>query len=403
MNKDLFISVERAIQELQQGKMIILVDDEDRENEGDLVLAAEKVTPEAINFMSQFARGLICLSMAAEDFDRLNIPLMPRCNSVSNTAAFGISFEAAAGVTTGISAQDRARTIQVACDPNSGPQDIAMPGHMFPLRAESHGVLQRKGHTEASIDLMRIAKLKPAAVICEIMKADGSMARRDDLLKFAQENQMFLLSIEDLIQYRLKHEKLMMKVAEAQLPIDGLGLFQITSFQNLVDGSTTIALTSPVTNQQPPLVRIHSECLTGDIFKSSRCDCGTQLQISLARIAQEGGVLLYLKQEGRGIGLSNKIKAYALQDNGLDTVEANHHLGYPEEMRDYGIAAQILKELGYARIRLMTNNPHKIKNLSQYNVEVVERVAIETLPTPENIHYLRTKQEKLGHLFSKII
>jgi len=388
-----------ALQALQQGKMIIVVDDEQRENEGDLVMAAEFVTAEAINFMSQQGRGLICMPMTADHFTRLQIPMMAQTNKSHQQTPFGVSFGAAAGISTGISARDRARTIQVAADPASEAADIVMPGHVFPLRASPHGVLSRDGHTEATVDLMRLAGLQPAGVICEIMNADGSMARLPQLVEFAQQHDLIIISIVDLIAYRMQFEMLVNELSTARLPVREFGLFTIKTFVSVVDGVEHVALIRPCVNSSnPPLVRLHSECLTGDVFGSLRCDCGEQLQRSLALIAEQGGIVLYLRQEGRGIGLANKIKAYALQDEGLDTVEANHRLGFAADARDYGYAAQILKLLGVSACRLITNNPAKMLGLHRYGLQVLERVALQSTPHAENRDYLTTKREKLGHL-----
>ncbi len=397
-----FAAIETAIDALKAGKMLVLVDDEHRENEGDLIIAAEFANANSINFMAQYGRGLICLAMAPELVDKLNLPMMASNNQSKQQTAFTLSIGARHGISTGISAEDRATTIQTAIADDASPASIVTPGHIFPLRAHSLGVLKRAGHTEGSVDLMKLAGLKPAAVICEIMNEDGSMARREDLVRFAEKHNLLRISIADLIHYRLKHEVLVNEAAQAKLPLSGMGEFTIHVFHHSIDGSEHIALTKfPLKNaNEPALVRMHSECLTGDVFGSLRCDCGWQLQKALEKISQEGGVLLYLRQEGRGIGLTNKIKAYALQEQGLDTVEANVHLGFKADQRDYAVAAQMLKALNTHEIRLMTNNPQKIEALESYGIKVVERIPHETLPTPANEAYLRTKREKLGHLLA---
>ncbi|SDN93199.1 3,4-dihydroxy 2-butanone 4-phosphate synthase / GTP cyclohydrolase II [Desulfonauticus submarinus] len=396
-------SVEEAIEDLKQGKMIILVDDEDRENEGDLTIAAEKVTPEAINFMAKYGRGLICLAMAPELIDKLELPMQPQRGGSRFGTAFTVSIEARDGVTTGISAHDRATTILTAIKDDVSPQDIVTPGHIFPLKARKGGVLQRAGQTEGSVDLARLAGLKPAAVICEIMKDDGTMARMPDLEEFAKEHDLKICTIEDLIRYRMRFDSLVKKVAEAHLP-SAYGNFKIIAFESETDKETHIALVKGTWDKdEPVLVRVHSECLTGDVFASLRCDCGSQLKSAMQMVEKEGkGVILYMRQEGRGIGLANKIKAYALQEQGKDTVEANLALGFPPDLRDYGIGAQILVSLGISKMRLMTNNPKKIVGLEGYGLEVVERVPIEIKPCEENFCYLRTKRDKLGHLLNNI-
>ncbi len=393
--------MEEAIQDLKDGKMIILVDDEDRENEGDLVVAAEKITPEHINFMAKHGRGLICLAMTDEQLNRLNIPMMVKENHSPYGTAFTVSIEAATGVTTGISATDRARTIQVASDPKSTPKDVVMPGHIFPLRAKEGGVLVRAGQTEGSVDLARLAGLQPAGVICEIMNDDGSMSRLKDLVPYAKEHGLKIVSVADLIKYRMRRECLVREVASSKLPVAPHGDFTMKVFESVLDGAQHVALVrGDISHLKPTLVRAHSECLTGDAFGSMRCDCGSQLQASLAMIAKEGGVLLYMRQEGRGIGLANKIRAYELQDQGLDTVEANHKLGFKEDQRDYGIGSQILKYLGVSEMRLLTNNPRKIYGLDGFGLKIVARVPIEMAPNQQNLNYLTTKRDKLGHLLN---
>lgn len=395
-------TIEHAIETLKSGQMIILIDDEHRENEGDLVMAAEFATPESINFMSRFACGLICLPMANELIDKLNLPMMATQNRSPYGTAFTVSIEAAQGVSTGISAHDRAHTIKVAIDPASGPHDIISPGHLFPLRAREKGVLERAGQTEGSVDLMRLAGLTPAAVICEIINEDGTMSRRDELITFSQKHQIPIVTIHDLIEYRVKHESLVRELASSAIPLQDNGVFQMTLFENDLDSSEHFVLIKePVHANRVPLVRIHSECVTGDVFKSCKCDCGQQLEHSLSLIAAEGGVLVYLRQEGRGIGLANKLKAYSLQEQlGLDTVDANLHLGLPADDRDYSIAYQLLKHLGIESVRLLTNNPLKIKAIERLGIVVQERVPLEVMSTKENQGYLRTKKERLGHLLT---
>lgn len=393
-----FNTIEAAIHALQKGQMIILVDDEHRENEGDLVLAAQFTTADSINFMATYGRGLICLPMEAKMIDRLGLPMMTSANRSPYGTAFTVSIEAAKGVTTGISAKDRALTIQVAIQPDTGPLDIISPGHVFPLRAHPKGVLARTGQTEGSVDLMRLAGLTPAAVICEVINEDGTMSRRHDLVAFAKKHDLVMVSIHDLIEYRILHEQLMSVVATSRLPIEHHGDFTLMLFENELDDFEHFALLKPPKNDaQPPLVRIHSECITGDVFGSCKCDCGKQLEQSLALLAEQGGVLIYMRQEGRGVGLTNKIKAYSLQDEGYDTVEANEHLGLPVDNRNYAMAFQILKHLGLKQIRLLTNNPFKIAAMEHYGITVCERIPILVTPTAENQAYLKTKQIKLGH------
>ncbi len=394
-------SIEEAIQDLKDGKMIILVDDEDRENEGDLVIAAEKVTAAHVNFMAKSGRGLICLAMNDEQLNRLQIPMMVKENQSPFGTAFTVSIEAASGVTTGISAADRARTIQVATNPKSGPRDLVMPGHIFPLRAKEGGVLVRAGQTEGSVDLARLAGLQPAGVICEIMNDDGSMSRLKELIPFAEEHRLKIVSVAELIKYRMKTECLVKEIASSKLPIAPHGDFTMKVFESVLDKAQHVALIcGEVNSEKPTLVRAHSECLTGDAFGSMRCDCGAQLQASLAQIGKEGGILLYMRQEGRGIGLGNKIRAYELQDQGFDTVEANKKLGFKEDHRDYGIGSQILRYLGVTEMKLLTNNPRKIYGLDGFGLKIVERVSIEMVPNENNVGYLTTKRDKLGHLLT---
>lgn len=392
-------TIEEALDTIKSGKMIILIDDEDRENEGDLVIAAEFATAESINFMSRFGCGLICLPMSEELIDKLQLPMMVQNNRSPYGTAFTISIEAAAGVATGISAKDRAHTIKVAIDSKSGPLDIISPGHIFPLRAKKKGVLERAGQTEGSVDLARLAGLIPAAVICEIINEDGTMSRREELAQFSKRHNIPMVTIKDLLEYRIRHETLIRPAASTRIPVKNHGDFTMTVFNDDLDAGEHFALVKQATfANQVPLVRIHSECITGDVFKSCRCDCGEQLELSLSKIAEEGGVLIYLRQEGRGIGLANKLKAYMLQEQGLDTVEANLELGLPADDRNYAIAYQILKYFGMDTVRLLTNNPLKVEALQRYGIEVCERIPLEILPTDENRQYLKTKKEKLGHL-----
>lgn len=394
-----FSSMQHALAELRAGRMVILVDDEQRENEGDLVFAAEHVTPESINFMSRFGRGLICLPMAGALIDKLGLPMMASRNRSPYGTGFTVSIEAFEGVSTGISAKDRAHTIQVAINPDATPKDIISPGHVFPLRARDGGVFKRQGQTEGSVDLMRLAGLTPAAVICEIINEDGTMSRQDDLAVFSKEHNIPIISVRDVMDYRIRHEVLVEQVATSRIPLREHGDFAMTLFHNQLDTSEHFTLVKKSTSSdKAPLVRIHSECITGDLFGSTKCDCGEQLEQSLAKIAAEGGVLVYLRQEGRGIGLSNKLKAYALQETGMDTVEANEHLGLPVDNRDYAVAFQMLQALGLDSVRLLTNNPRKIEALAMYGMKVVERIPLHIAASCESRTYLKTKREKLGHL-----
>ena len=398
-----FGTIEQAVDDLKNGKLIIVADDEDRENEGDLVCAAELVTPETINFMTLHGRGLICLALTGERCDQLGLPQMAHRNTEEQSTAFTVSIDAERrfGVTTGISASDRATTIHVAINPATVPTDLRRPGHIFPLRARPGGVLQRVGQTEASVDLARLAGLLPAGVICEILNPDGSMARRPQLEVIAQQHGLTFITVAQLVAHRLKHERLVHRVAEARLPTE-LGEFTIIGYRNDVDSAEHVALVKGEVAGQPNiLVRMHSKCLTGDVFGSQRCDCGVQLSRAMELIAAEGrGVIVYLDQEGRGIGLLNKVRAYALQDSGADTVQANQHLGFAPDLRNYGIGAQILRDLGLSSIRVMTNNPRKLVGLEGYGLEIAARVPLVADPTQENAGYLAAKKDKLGHLLT---
>jgi len=401
--KSPFARIEDAIDAIRDGKMIIVVDDADRENEGDLTIAADKITPEAINFMAAHGRGLICLAMTGERLDQLDIPLMVTQNTARFDTAFCVSIEAKRGTSTGISAGDRAATVLAAIDPETRPSDLARPGHMFPLRARDGGVLVRAGQTEATIDLTRAAGVYPAGVICEIMNADGTMARVPQLAKFAQRHRLLMVTIADLIKYRMRNERLVRRVASAQLPTD-FGEFRVYAYESLIDRETHVALVrGEIGDGENVLVRVHSRCLTGDVFHSARCDCGLQLATAMQRIADENrGVLMYLNQEGRGIGLSNKIRAYALQDEGYDTVEANERLGFKPDQRDYGIGAQILGDLGVKSMRLLTNNPRKFVGLKGYGLSVAESIPLEIPASEFTRRYLKTKKDKLGHILESV-
>ena len=401
-----FITVPKAIEEIRAGRVVVVVDDEDRENEGDLTIAAEKVTPEVINFMTKFGRGLVCLAMTGERLDELQIPLQVTENTAKYGTAFCVSIEAKKNVTTGISVHDRAITVLTAIHPDTKPYDLARPGHIFPLRACKGGVLERAGQTEAAVDLAKLAGLYPAGVICEVMNDDGTMARVPQLIQFCKRKRLKMISIAEIIRYRMQNERLVRKVADTNLPTR-FGKFRLKAFESVIDKSIHLAMVcGDLSPEEPVLVRVHSQCLTGDIFHSWRCDCGQQLERALEMIAAEGkGVLLYLngdRFEGRGIGLLNKLRAYELQDKGEDTVEANEKLGFKADQRDYGIGAQIMIEIGVKKMRLMTNNPSKYIALNGYGLELVERVPLEMTPHGSNIKYLRTKKEKLGHLLSGV-
>jgi 3,4-dihydroxy 2-butanone 4-phosphate synthase/GTP cyclohydrolase II len=392
-------TIPEAIEDIKAGRFVIVVDDEDRENEGDFIMAAEKVTPEAINFMAVHGRGLICMPMTGERLEALRIPMMASNNTSRFGTAFTVSVEAKFGTSTGISAADRATTVKALIDPKTRPEDLVMPGHMFPLRARDGGVLVRAGQTEATVDLARLAGLFPAGVCCEIMNEDGTMARLPQLEVIAKKLDVKIVSVADLIAYRYRHERLVQRVAEAKLPTP-FGDFKVIAYKSSTDPDEHLAMVmGDVATDDPVLVRVHSQCLTGDVFHSLRCDCGEQIEIAMKRIAAEGrGVVLYMRQEGRGIGIHNKIKAYALQDEGLDTVEANISLGFKPDQRDYGVGAQILADLGVRNMRLMTNNPKKMSGLESFGLKITEQLPITTQPNPHNRRYLQTKQKKMGHL-----
>ena len=398
-----FASIEQALADLREGKFVVVVDDEDRENEGDLVLGAEKVTPEAINFMAREGRGLICVALTEERCDALELPPMVTENTSNFGTAFTVSIEARGRTTTGISAADRAATVKAAIDPASKPSDLNRPGHMFPLRAQRGGVLKRAGQTEASVDLARIAGMNPSAVLCEIMNEDGTMARVPDLARFCERFQLPMVTVADLIRYRLKTERLVQRIASPHLPTR-LGEFQLYAYRSDVTHEEHLALVhGTITEEDPTLVRVHSQCLTGDVFGSARCDCGEQLELAMEKIVEAGrGVFLYLLQEGRGIGLINKLKAYELQDQGHDTVSANEKLGFPPDIRNYGVGCQILRDLGVRKMRLMTNNPSKYVAIDGYGLEIVERVPLEVSPTDRSRKYLEAKKNKMGHLLKLV-
>jgi len=404
MEKYKFNTIDEAIEDIAKGKLVILVDDEDRENEGDLCMSAEKVTPEAINFMARYGRGLICLSLTPERVEELKLPMMTEDNTSPFGTAFTVSIEAKKGVTTGISAADRATTIRTAIAPDTKPEDLVRPGHVFPLKARPGGVLQRAGQTEGSVDLSRLSGLYPAGVICEIMNDDGTMARVPELIEFAKKQNLKTVTIKDLIKYRMRTESFVKRLVSVKMPTEYGGEFNAIAYANEIDNTVYIALVKgEIKPEDEVLVRVHSQCLTGEVFGSKRCDCGEQLHRAMEMVSREGkGVILYVRQEGRGIGLINKLKAYELQDKGLDTVEANIRLGFKPDLRDYGVGAQILVDLGVRKMKLMTNNPKKIVGLEGYGLKVVERVPIEAKPHEKNIIYLKTKKKKMGHLLENV-